>query len=158
MASRKHARYRLDAAGVSEARSSAGRHLVRLRQRRRRVCFVYIRGTLPWLFFFFKQKTAYEMIWWTGVQTCALPILFGRGLLPDLRRFYPPNEELFYDIVLNGAYLPKGMGRFDDMLNRADVEAIRAYLLDQAWDARSEEHTSELQSPDHLVCRLLLEK
>src|SRR5258708_25643647 len=29
------------------------------------------------------------------------------------------------------------------------------------WDRdrkRSEEHTSELQSPDHLVCRLLLEK
>src|SRR5258708_16939494 len=25
-------------------------------------------------------------------------------------------------------------------------------------DGRSEEHTSELQSPDHLVCRLLLEK
>src|SRR5690348_17990184 len=31
---------------------------------------------------------------------------------------------------------------------RADVRA----------DARSEEHTSELQSPVHLVCRLLLEK
>src|SRR5947208_11649432 len=28
--------------------------------------------------------------------------------------------------------------------------------LRSAW--RSEEHTSELQSPDHLVCRLLLEK
>src|SRR5258708_329321 len=27
-----------------------------------------------------------------------------------------------------------------------------------AAGARSEEHTSELQSPDHLVCRLLLEK
>src|SRR5258708_15909246 len=27
-----------------------------------------------------------------------------------------------------------------------------------ASGARSEEHTSELQSPDHLVCRLLLEK
>src|SRR5438552_10200867 len=26
------------------------------------------------------------------------------------------------------------------------------------WPSRSEEHTSELQSPDHLVCRLLLEK
>src|SRR5258708_40279751 len=25
-------------------------------------------------------------------------------------------------------------------------------------EQRSEEHTSELQSPDHLVCRLLLEK
>src|SRR5258708_28102854 len=29
------------------------------------------------------------------------------------------------------------------------------YVLDEP---RSEEHTSELQSPDHLVCRLLLEK
>src|SRR5258708_31118918 len=27
-----------------------------------------------------------------------------------------------------------------------------------ANSSRSEEHTSELQSPDHLVCRLLLEK
>src|SRR5258708_26822973 len=27
-----------------------------------------------------------------------------------------------------------------------------------AVEVRSEEHTSELQSPDHLVCRLLLEK
>src|SRR5258708_18920855 len=26
------------------------------------------------------------------------------------------------------------------------------------YGGRSEEHTSELQSPDHLVCRLLLEK
>src|SRR5690348_17707946 len=26
------------------------------------------------------------------------------------------------------------------------------------WPSRSEEHTSELQSPVHLVCRLLLEK
>src|SRR5207244_9130371 len=26
------------------------------------------------------------------------------------------------------------------------------------YKQRSEEHTSELQSPDHLVCRLLLEK
>src|SRR5258708_20781121 len=28
----------------------------------------------------------------------------------------------------------------------------------QLTPGRSEEHTSELQSPDHLVCRLLLEK
>src|SRR5258708_20711649 len=32
-------------------------------------------------------------------------------------------------------------------------------LASWAWvPIRSEEHTSELQSPDHLVCRLLLEK
>src|SRR5258708_12227862 len=36
-----------------------------------------------------------------------------------------------------------GMGRFSER---------------QIFNARSEEHTSELQSPDHLVCRLLLEK
>src|SRR5207244_11250560 len=28
----------------------------------------------------------------------------------------------------------------------------------EGGNGRSEEHTSELQSPDHLVCRLLLEK
>src|SRR5258708_27577825 len=33
----------------------------------------------------------------------------------------------------------------------ADAEPV-------GWMGRSEEHTSELQSPDHLVCRLLLEK
>src|SRR5258708_29874176 len=51
------------------------------------------------------------------------------------------------------------------------VEMPRAELppreLKSAWiwaslprlvPSRSEEHTSELQSPDHLVCRLLLEK
>src|SRR5258708_19789175 len=31
-------------------------------------------------------------------------------------------------------------------------------LVPQTFQDRSEEHTSELQSPDHLVCRLLLEK
>src|SRR5258708_26296194 len=31
-------------------------------------------------------------------------------------------------------------------------------VIREALNARSEEHTSELQSPDHLVCRLLLEK
>src|SRR5258708_21169174 len=37
----------------------------------------------------------------------------------------------------------------------------RAMTAQASWSAfptRSEEHTSELQSPDHLVCRLLLEK
>src|SRR5258708_15077116 len=46
----------------------------------------------------------------------------------------------------------------------ADEAAERIILADLAAVApgeigkRSEEHTSELQSPDHLVCRLLLEK
>src|SRR5258708_20824653 len=38
------------------------------------------------------------------------------------------------------------------MLHNADMEKC-----DCRRTSRSEEHTSELQSPDHLVCRLLLE-
>src|SRR5258708_10614029 len=34
----------------------------------------------------------------------------------------------------------------------------RSRLMQTLKGNRSEEHTSELQSPDHLVCRLLLEK
>src|SRR5258708_23192455 len=37
------------------------------------------------------------------------------------------------------------------MRKEAPVDLLLTYT-------RSEEHTSELQSPDHLVCRLLLEK
>src|SRR5258708_10847552 len=36
--------------------------------------------------------------------------------------------------------------------------AILGSLENGKYSNRSEEHTSELQSPDHLVCRLLLEK
>src|SRR5207244_5698548 len=38
------------------------------------------------------------------------------------------------------------------LCDHAAIAIRTAHLL------RSEEHTSELQSPDHLVCRLLLEK
>src|SRR5258708_28690040 len=37
-------------------------------------------------------------------------------------------------------------------------EPVTELLVGERHRARSEEHTSELQSPDHLVCRLLLEK
>src|SRR5690606_40344799 len=35
---------------------------------------------------------------------------------------------------------------------------ILAGIIDSFWVGRSEEHTSELQSRENLVCRLLLEK
>src|SRR5438552_14803303 len=44
-----------------------------------------------------------------------------------------------------------------DLTGKALVPIVSG--ADGRWTAeRSEEHTSELQSPDHLVCRLLLEK
>src|SRR5947208_6442072 len=42
---------------------------------------------------------------------------------------------------------------------RTDVTApATSEIFNELRRMRSEEHTSELQSPDHLVCRLLLEK
>src|SRR5690625_4068501 len=38
------------------------------------------------------------------------------------------------------------------------IEGLNNDLSGRGWYARSEEHTSELQSRGHLVCRLLLEK
>src|SRR5258708_30742756 len=42
--------------------------------------------------------------------------------------------------------------------SRRSLTACRVRFREKGGDHRSEEHTSELQSPDHLVCRLLLEK
>src|SRR5690348_15158152 len=47
--------------------------------------------------------------------------------------------------------LPPFLQNFDEIWGHMREE------VNESWD-RSEEHTSELQSPVHLVCRLLLEK
>src|SRR5258708_15378257 len=46
---------------------------------------------------------------------------------------------------------------FRGKVRSARLEIVDAKTVIQLF-MRSEEHTSELQSPDHLVCRLLLEK
>src|SRR5947208_15719755 len=54
----------------------------------------------------------------------------------------------------------KPAGRGQEAPLTPEYQAVyEATLAEQAAGGqRSEEHTSELQSPDHLVCRLLLEK
>src|SRR3712207_8610130 len=44
------------------------------------------------------------------------------------------------------------------ILNSYDTPASIAEKCKYVWEMRSEEHTSELQSRQYLVCRLLLEK
>jgi quinohemoprotein ethanol dehydrogenase len=61
--------------------------------------------------------------------------IFDRAILPDLRRMSPATDRLFYEIVLKGAFVAKGMGRWDDVLTRADAEAVHAYVVEQAWQA-----------------------
>src|SRR5690625_5831762 len=59
--------------------------------------------------------------------------------------FYPP-QAVIYDIETLKT------------LNKAELRSGYAELIKEAFISRSEEHTSELQSRGHLVCRLLLEK
>jgi quinohemoprotein ethanol dehydrogenase len=56
-------------------------------------------------------------------------------------------HQLFYQIVLNGIYQGKGMGRWDDVLSAADAQAIHAYLVDQAWQLRAETATAPANHP-----------
>src|SRR5947208_6584264 len=67
----------------------------------------------------------------------------------------PPRSTLFPYTTLFRSVRPSQLNaslspEFDRVIGRALAKAPEA--------RRSEEHTSELQSPDHLVCRLLLEK
>src|SRR5690348_17885422 len=74
----------------------------------------------------------------------------------------PPRSTLFpYTTLFRSA---RERGEASDRALRARIERRgeeRPQLPEddrQLWAFRSEEHTSELQSPVHLVCRLLLEK
>src|SRR5947208_10611429 len=84
-----------------------------------------------------------------------------------LRR--PPRSTLFPYTTLFRSDLDRVFqrdGRVGDNENRdncaqqnpAPLEKPRSVFRRRTKVERSEEHTSELQSPDHLVCRLLLEK
>src|SRR3989442_11635682 len=83
---------------------------------------------IRYFFFFFFNDTATTEIYTLSLHD-ALPISFRRGTEPRVLALAAPTREA--ELVLGG---------------------FRRMSL------RSEEHTSELQSRPHLVCRLLLEK
>src|SRR5438876_4025593 len=73
-----------------------------------------------------------------------------------LRR--PPRSTLFPYTTLFRS-LPGGMRQVERHRHHAlGVARDEVHARGQVGEQRSEEHTSELQSPVHLVCRLLLEK
>src|SRR5207244_10176606 len=103
------------------------------------------------------------------------------SFLPSLRSSTVPPPPQFYTLSLHDALpisalvVPICNEDIDTVFGglRATCESLAAtgalrlfdiYILSDTTDPalrraeRSEEHTSELQSPDHLVCRLLLEK
>src|SRR5258708_36268096 len=90
-----------------------------------------IRSLSLTLFFFFNDTATTEI--YTLSLHDALPISQTRGL------------------ISNSLSFPSRGSRLNS------TSAMPVYRSAEV-EFRSEEHTSELQSPDHLVCRLLLEK
>src|SRR5215216_4761410 len=67
-----------------------------------------------------------------------------RSMSSSVRKFLVSNDD--------HPVLPVGLHQVD----QHPLLARCGYVLSDVIGPRSEEHTSELQSPDHLVCRLLL--
>src|SRR5256885_4078549 len=122
--------------------------------------------------FFFQAEDGIRDYKVTGVQTCALPIyrLEQDQVLVSLAR----TQAQDFEWAGRKQAGELGGGPCDERArpHEVAVRAVRAErqpgphgqgepveeLLRQAPRVRSEEHTSELQSPCNLVCRLLLEK
>src|SRR2546429_4438713 len=108
--------------------------------------------------FFFQAEDGIRDVAVTGVQTCALPI-FGYGRDWRTGVYMDVGGKDAKDAWMGGNYL-KSLPYVD--ANRIGVWGL-SYggfftLIAMTDQPRSEEHTSELQSRLHLVCRLLLEK
>src|SRR5947208_5439491 len=81
----------------------------------------------------------------------------------------PPRSTLFPYTTLFRSWTPTTnvYEKDNTLVVKAELPGVKKEDIDVTLDrgdlvirgnSRSEEHTSELQSPDHLVCRLLLEK
>src|SRR2546426_11091058 len=94
------------------------------------------------IFFFFNDTATTEI--YTLSLHDALPIFASLACLPLARALVVPRTEPG----------PRG-----DAWVREHYCSLSSWIFRKPWgDGRSEEHTSELQSPCNLVCRLLLEK
>src|SRR5207244_10972017 len=92
----------------------------------------------------------------TTMHHCSVPFstssLFNHSSTPETSTLSLHDALPIYPIV-------RGRGAGDGGAVWRSVGPTPAGATPRAASAnRSEEHTSELQSPDHLVCRLLLEK
>src|SRR5947209_9578495 len=67
------------------------------------------------------------------------------------------HQAVQFSIALHGLFYQRCTLLFLPHVSRAE-EGFAALFANDSGEARSEEHTSELQSRQYLVCRLLLEK
>src|SRR5690606_41628175 len=85
--------------------------------------------------------------------TYALSLHDALPISPPARRRRPPARGRRQVYVAQGQ-----AGRIHGRLRHRAGAAAPAAAIRRRWRRRSEEHTSELQSREKLVCRLLLEK
>src|SRR5436309_12695701 len=101
------------------------------------------------------------------IDECNLVVFPGAGFVVDMVR-PPPQSTLFpYTTLFRSPLRHDPFAPFSAPTVLSSVSAIQFWLgcrmLLTIWESggdviRSEEHTSELQSRENLVCRLLLEK
>src|SRR3712207_7483388 len=104
-------------------------------------------------FFFFQAEDGIRDIGVTGVQTCALPIYNGRPLSGN-KGCNPAicDHQNGWEGFRGSETSPR------DKVKYRRISLTRRRKNKHKPTGRSEEHTSELQSRQYLVCRLLLEK
>ena len=79
------------------------------------------------------------------IGQCSRCHVFGPSITPDLRKIPPELHAQFKNIVLKGALAAAGMESFADILSEADVDAIHAYVIDQAWQGYNAQEKSKPQ-------------
>src|SRR5690606_40113274 len=105
--------------------------------------------------FVFQAEDGIRYFHVTGVQTCALPILAGTchaAFRASRSAEHLTVQEAEPRVLAGGPASPAG-GEAAQIVHRGHAVVHRL-----PGEVRSEEHTSELQSRENLVCRLLLEK
>src|SRR5207244_12187355 len=81
------------------------------------------------------------------------PELIPNDLAEHLIRFTGPPRTAFHPRPLFEIFVPE---YWEHNYRSGELVRDKIVVIGAEGEWRSEEHTSELQSPDHLVCRLLL--
>jgi len=80
-----------------------------------------------------EQLTAGGGLYMRYCAVCHGVAVISGGAIPDLRHTaMTSSAEAFQSIVLEGAYLDKGMASFAEVLSPQDAEAVRAYIVTEA--------------------------
>lgn len=85
-----------------------------------------------------EELTEGASLFTTYCALCHASVGSGGGNIPDLGYSNEETYQIFHQIVLNGAYLSRGMPGFGDRLDPGKVELIKKYLISTARKVRQQ--------------------